>query len=73
MLRFTNFLRVFVLLDILLVGADNQQSEFRRQSLNLKQQERGMSLPQQDYVAPINERVNALTEAKKQETQARLL
>ena len=73
MLRFTNFLRVFVLLDILLVGADNQQSEFRRQSLNLRLQERGTEAPHQSFVVPVNEQVTHLRALKKPESQAHLL
>ncbi len=73
MLRFTNFLRVFVLLDILLVGAANQESEFRRQSLNLSLQMPRASLQYQDSVTTLRKQVNALTAPKKLAAQARLL
>ena len=73
MFRFANFLRVFVLLGLLVVGAANQQSAFQRQPFRLNPQLLKGEIMYQDSVAALNKQVTSFMKYLKSSEQARQL
>jgi hypothetical protein len=73
MFRFANFLRVFVLLGLLVVGAANQQLAFQRQPFRLAPQTLKGKIMYQDSVATLNKQVTSFMKHLMSPKQARQL
>ena len=73
MFRFANFLRVFVLLGLLVVGAANQQPAFQRQPFRLTPQMLKGEIMYQDSVAALNKPVTSFIKDVGSAKQARQL